>query len=420
MGQGYGYRSCKTTTWHALMLDTQDVKKDFPIFSNHDDLFYFDSASTTQKPQAVIDSVSSFYSSSNANIHRALYKIGETATDAYENVRLKIKSFLNVPDSHEIIFTKGTTESINLVSNAWGRKHLKQKHSIVISEMEHHANIVPWQMIAKEKQAKVKYIPLSENGELAIDAVHELIDENTKIISIVHQSNVFGTINPIEKIIKTAQESNILTLIDGAQSVPHFKVDIKDMGCDFFVFSGHKILGPTGVGVLIARKELLESMDPFLGGGVMIDEVTMNGSTWNQVPLKFEAGTANIAQVIGLGEAIDYVQNIGIEKIYQHEKELLTYCLQKFNEIDELKIYGNPSHRGGIITFNIDNIHPHDLAKFLDTDNICIRAGHHCAQPIMSKIGKSSTARVSFYLYNDFQEIDHLCESVKKTISIFK
>ena len=401
------------------MLNTKKIKKDFPIFSNNHGLIYLDSASTAQKPQVVIDSISSFYSTSNANVHRALYSIGETATESYENVRKKIRNFLDVPDSHEIIFTKGTTESINLVSNAWGRKYLESKHSIVVTEMEHHANLVPWQIIARETKSKLKYIPIDESGNLKINTIENIIDQNTKMIAAVHQSNVFGTINPIDKLIHKAKSIGAISLIDGAQSVPHLKVSIKDIDCDFFVFSGHKIVGPTGVGVLIGRKNILEQMDPFMGGGVMIDEVSMEKSSWNQIPLKFEAGTPNIAQVIGLGIAIDYISGLGLENIYNHEQELLKYCLRRLKEINNIQIYGDYKNSGGIITFNINGIHPHDLAKFLDTDNICIRAGHHCAQPIMNKLGVSSTARVSFYIYNDIEEIDLLIESIKKTVKIF-
>tara|TARA_X000001036_G_scaffold391999_1_gene390589 strand:- start:640 stop:1848 length:1209 start_codon:yes stop_codon:yes gene_type:complete len=401
------------------MLNTKKIKKDFPIFSNNNCLIYFDSASTAQKPQKVIDSISSFYSTSNANVHRALYSIGEAATDSYENVREKIKNFLDVPDSHEIIFTKGTTESINLVSNAWGRKNLNSKHSVVVTEMEHHANLVPWQIITEETGSKLNYIPIDENGNLKIDTLENIIDQDTKMIAMVHQSNVFGTINPISKFIQKAKEIGAISLIDGAQSVPHLKVSIKQIDCDFFVFSGHKIVGPTGVGVLIGRKDILEKMDPFMGGGVMIDEVNMKKSSWNQIPLKFEAGTPNIAQVIGLGSAIDYISSIGLEDIYNHEQQLLRHCLGRLKEINNIQIYGDYKNSGGIITFNINGIHPHDLAKFLDTDNICIRAGHHCAQPIMNKLGVSSTARVSFYIYNDIEEIDLLIESIKKTVKIF-
>jgi len=401
------------------MLNTKKIKKDFPIFSNNHGLIYLDSASTAQKPQVVIDSISSFYSTSNANVHRALYSIGETATESYENVRKKIRNFLDVPDSHEIIFTKGTTESINLVSNAWGRKYLDSKHSIVVTEMEHHANLVPWQIIARETKSKLKYIPIDESGNLKINTIENIIDQNTKMIAAVHQSNVFGTINPIDKLIHKAKSIGAISLIDGAQSVPHLKVSIRDIDCDFFVFSGHKIVGPTGVGVLIGRKNILEQMDPFMGGGVMIDEVSMEKSSWNQIPLKFEAGTPNIAQVIGLGIAIDYISGLGLENIYNHEQELLKYCLRRLKEINNIQIYGDYKNSGGIITFNINGIHPHDLAKFLDTDNICIRAGHHCAQPIMNKLGVSSTARVSFYIYNDIEEIDLLIESIKKTVKIF-
>ena len=403
------------------MLDVKNIKNDFPIFKSKEKNFiYLDSASTSQKPQSVIDSVSSYYDSYSANIHRALYEIGEKATDKYESVREKVRKFMNVPDSHSIIFSSGTTESINLIAYAWGTKNLNNDDHILITEMEHHSNLIPWQLLSSRSNASLDYILLNNDGTLELESLEKKILSKTKIISVSHQSNVFGTINPINKIIDEAKKVGAITVIDGAQAVPHMKVDIENLGCDFYAFSGHKMLGPTGVGVLIGRKTILEKMDPFMGGGEMINTVTMEKSTWNDVPWKFEAGTPNIAQVIGLGAAIDYIEKIGIENIHQHEQGLLKYGLEILSQNENIVLYGNPEIRGAVIPFNVKNVHPHDLAKFLDTDGICIRAGHHCTQPIMNRLGINATARASFYIYNTKNDIEKLAESIKKTADIFK
>tara|TARA_B100000029_G_scaffold93570_1_gene83620 strand:- start:2143 stop:3354 length:1212 start_codon:yes stop_codon:yes gene_type:complete len=403
------------------VLDVKNIKNDFPIFKSKEKNFiYLDSASTSQKPQSVIDSVSSYYDSYSANIHRALYEIGEKATDKYESVREKVRKFMNVPDSHSIIFSSGTTESINLIAYAWGTKNLNKDDHILITEMEHHSNLVPWQLLSSRSNASLDYILLNNDGTLELESLEKKILSKTKIISVSHQSNVFGTINPINKIIDEAKKVGAITVIDGAQAVPHMKVDIENLGCDFYAFSGHKMLGPTGVGVLIGRKTILEKMDPFMGGGEMINTVTMEKSTWNDVPWKFEAGTPNIAQVIGLGAAIDYIEKIGIENIHQHEQALLKYGLEILSQNENIVLYGNPEIRGAVIPFNVKNVHPHDLAKFLDTDGICIRAGHHCTQPIMNRLGINATARASFYIYNTKNDIEKLAESIKKTADIFK
>ena len=402
------------------MLDIDQIRNDFPAYRKKDGNFiYLDSASTSQKPEFVIDAISSYYSSYAANIHRALYEIGEKATDKYEKVREKVKQFINVPDSHVVIFTGGTTESINLIAYSWGSNNLSNGDQILITEMEHHSNIVPWQLLCSRSNASLNYIPIKKDGTLELGKLKENILPKTKLISLTHQSNVFGTINPLNNIIDEAKKIGAITVIDGAQAVPHMKVDIKKLGCDFYAFSGHKMLGPTGVGVLIARKNILEEIDPFMGGGEMINSVNMDESTWNEVPWKFEAGTPNIAQVIGLGAAIDYIQKIGIENIHQHEQELLHYGLDLLDQNKDVTLYGKADNRGAVIPFNLRNIHPHDLAKFLDTDGICIRAGHHCAQPIMNKLGVSATARASFYLYNTKEDIEKLVESIKKTVQIF-
>ena len=402
------------------MLDISQIKNDFPAYKKKDENFiYLDSASTSQKPELVIDSISSYYSSYSANIHRALYEIGEKATDKYESVREKVRQFINVPDSHVVVFTKGTTESINLIAYAWGSNNLSNDDQILITEMEHHSNIVPWQLLCSRSNATLNYIPIKKDGTLELEKLKESISLKPKLISLTHQSNVFGTINPINDIITESKKVGAITVIDGAQAVPHMKVDIKNLDCDFYAFSGHKMLGPTGVGVLIARKNILEKMDPFMGGGEMINTVNMDKSTWNEVPWKFEAGTPNIAQVIGLGASIDYLEKIGIENIHQHEQELLHYGLKLLEQNKNVNLYGGAENRGGVIPFNVKNIHPHDLAKFLDTDGICIRAGHHCAQPIMNKLEISATARASFYLYNTKEDIEKLVEGIEKTVRIF-
>jgi cysteine desulfurase/selenocysteine lyase len=400
------------------MLDVEKIRNDFPIFNDLNKPFiYLDSASTSQKPLEVIDTISSYYNSYAANVHRALYSIGEKATDEYENVRLLVKKILNVPDSHSVIFTSGTTESINLIAYSWGLKNLKKSDSVLITEMEHHSNIIPWQLITKLTDSSLNYIPLNKNGTLSTESMNEQLLSSTKIISISHQSNVFGTINPIKNIIDKAKSMDILTLIDGAQAVPHLKVNLAELDSDFYVFSGHKMLGPTGVGVLIGRNELLEEMEPFLGGGEMINKVNMHESTWNEIPWKFEAGTPKVAQVIGLGAAINYLMNIGLDNVHSHEQSLLRYTLNALGQNEDIILYGNPPERGAVIPFNLKNIHPHDLAKFLDLDGICIRAGHHCAQPIMDYLNVPSTARISMNIYNDENDIDQLLKGIKKTIS---
>ncbi|MBT3675702.1 MAG: cysteine desulfurase [Candidatus Marinimicrobia bacterium] len=400
-------------------MNVKSIRKDFPIFNSEKPFVYLDSASTTQKPQIVIDALTSYYKSYAANVHRALYTIGEKATDEYEGVRLKIKQFLNVPDTHSVIFTRSTTESLNLVAYAWGLKNLCKHDSVLVSEMEHHSNLVPWQLATEKTGASIKYIPLTDDSLLNLESLDSYFSSDTKLVSVCHQSNVFGTVNPIDQIIDAAKNIGTITVIDGAQAVPHMNVDITKLDCDFYAFSGHKMVGPTGVGVLIGRTKLLEEMDPFMGGGEMINTVTIEKSTWNDVPWKFEAGTPNIAQVIGLGAAIDYLQSVGVDTIHEHEKELLTYGLQLLSQNKDITLYGNSTDRGAVIPFNVKNIHPHDLAKFLDTDGICIRAGHHCSQPIMNHLGVTATARASFYLYNTKNDIEELAESIEKTALIF-
>ena len=400
------------------MLSVDGLRKKFPIFKSNQELVYLDSASTTQKPQIVIDAVNEYYSSYSANVHRALYEIGDKATNEYESVRNKVRNFLKVPDTHEIIFTSGTTESINLVAYSWGLNNLNSEKGVLVTEMEHHSNLVPWQIISQKTSSLLKHIPLNNDGTLEISNLESYLN-GIGIISLVHQSNVFGTINPVSEIVKVAKSKNVASLIDGAQAAPHFPVDLSEIDCDFYTFSGHKMVGPTGVGVLIGRKSLLEEMDPFMGGGEMINNVKLDSSTWNEIPWKFEAGTPNIAQVIGLGKALDFLNEVGLETIKGHEDNLLKFALDSLSKIDGITLYGDPPDRGAVIPFNIKNVHSHDLAKFLDTDHVCIRAGHHCAQPIMDSLNISSSARASFYIYNDDEDINRLVNSIKKTVEIF-
>ena len=392
-----------------------NLKKDFPIFQDSE-LIYLDNAATTQKPNSVLKTVQSFYQEANANVHRAIYSLGEEATKRFENARLKISKFINAPSEKEVIFTGGTTGSINLLANSIGNT-VKPDQEILISEMEHHSNIVPWQLMAKRTGAKLKYIPINKKGELELSDPEKYFTNKTRIVSITHMSNVLGTINPINKLAGMAHEVGAMFIVDGAQGVPHMQVDVQNLECDFYTFSGHKMLAPTGVGILWGKMEQLERMDPFMGGGEMITTVSKSLSTWNSVPYKFEAGTPNFAQAVGLGAAVDYLKNIGMKNISEHENELTNYTLNKFKKIDGLRIHGNANHRGGVISFNLGKIHPYDVAQFLNEDNIAIRVGHHCAQPLLKILDETATARVSFYIYNDESDIDKFCDtlnSIKK------
>ncbi len=394
-----------------------EIKKDFPIFSGSD-LVYLDNAATTQKPQSVLDEVDSLYSEANANVHRALYSLGSEATERFENSRKKVAKYIGANSEKEIVFTSGTTESINLLARSIGNT-LKPGDEILISEMEHHSNIVPWQMAAQRTGATLKYLSIKKTGDLDISNPEKYFTSNTKIVSLTHVSNVLGTINPIKKLSEKAHQVGAIMIVDGAQGASHMPVDVKELGCDFYAFSGHKMLGPTGIGVLWGKTEYLEEMDPFMGGGEMINTVTMESSTWNDIPYKFEAGTPNFAQAVGLGAAIDYLQNIGMNNIATHEQMLIIYALGKLNQIDGLRIHGSAKDRGGVISFNMDGIHPHDLAQFLNEDNIAIRVGHHCAQPLLKALGETATARMSFYIYNDESDVDKFCESLETIKNYF-
>ena len=404
------------------MLDIDSIRKDFPFLeaeNGENPLVYFDNASTTQKPIQVLNKLDQFYRKSNANVHRGVYRLSQRATDAYENARKKIAGFINAKDDRSIIFTRGTTESINLVAYAWAQQQLKPGDEILVTEMEHHSNLVPWQITAERTGAVLKYIPLNDDLELDLEKLEKYFTPKTKVFALIHKSNTLGKLNPVQKLIRHAKTVGAITVVDGAQSVPHTTVDVQQLGCDFFAFSGHKILGPTGVGILFGKPKLLESMEPFQSGGEMIEKVTMTHSTWNDIPWKFEAGTPNIAQAVGLGKALDFLQNISMKKVEEHIGELTEYGMKKLNEINGVRIYNKKNIHGGIISFNVDGVHPHDLAQFLDQDNIAIRTGHHCTQPIMKKLGVSGTARISFYIYNTKEEIDKLCGCMKSTLNYF-
>ena len=393
-----------------MTLPKNSLKSDFPIF-NDSDLVYLDNASTTQKPKQVLDAVMAMYTDSNANVHRALYDIGSKATEKFENSRKNISDFINASSEKEIIFTSGTTESINLLAHTLDNS-LGPGDDILVSEMEHHANLVPWQMASERTGASLKFIPINSRGELDLSDPEKYFTRSTKIIAITHVSNVLGTINPINDIAGIAKEIGALFIVDGAQGIPHQSIDVQDLGCDFYAFSGHKMLGPTGIGSLWGKMELLEEMDPFMGGGEMIENVSMLSSTWNEVPYKFEAGTPNFVQAVGLSAAIDYLNDIGMTNITKHESELTSYALEKMSQIEGLRVFGSPKNRAGVISFNIDGIHAHDLAQFLNEDNIAIRVGHHCAQPLLSSLKENSVARLSIYIYNDKSDIDMFCTSL--------
>ncbi len=405
----------------------ENIRKDFPILKRtvreNKDLVYLDNASTTQKPNQVIDAITDFYRNHNANIHRAVYALAEEATELYEQTRDKVADLINIKNRKEIIFVRGTTEAINLVAYAWGRDHLKESDIIVTTEYEHHSNIVPWQLLTKEKGAKLEYIGMDDDGELILDDLDKyLATGKVKLVTFSLVSNVLGTISDAEKIISKCKAAGVLTLIDGAQAVPHMRVDVEKLGCDFFAFSGHKMLGPTGIGILWVRTSVLETMNPFHGGGDMIREVHKYETTWNDLPYKFEAGTPSIADVVGFGAAIDYLLKIGMDNIRQHEIELTSYALEKLSSVKGLHIYGTRdiSKRGGVISFNFADVHPHDVAQIIDGEGIAIRSGHHCAQVLMERLNVAATSRVSFYIYNTKEEIDKLINSLNKVARIFK
>jgi cysteine desulfurase/selenocysteine lyase len=407
-----------------MTLDVARIRRDFPILDRKvhgKPLVYFDNAATSQKPRQVIHTLVRYYETYNANIHRAVHTLGEEATAAYEEAREKVARFINAPSTENIIFTRNTTEAINLVSYSWGRANIHGSDEILLTEMEHHSDLIPWQRLAAEKGATVRYIPLTEHQTLALDGLENLFEANTRMVAMPHVSNSLGTINPVEKIAREAQRNGVMFLVDGAQGAPHLPVDVQAIGCDFYAFSSHKMLGPTGVGVLYGRKELLQEMDPFLGGGEMIRKVTFEGATWNDLPWKFEAGTPNIADVIAYGAAIDYLTELGMESVREHEMEITAYALDRLRQLNDITLYGppDPAERGGVVSFNLGEVHPHDVGQVLDSYGVAIRAGHHCTQPLMRSLGVAGTARASFYVYNTPEEVDVMVEALKATREIF-
>ncbi len=406
------------------MFDFKTIIKDFPILNrkiNEKKLIYFDNAATSQKPKVVIDALSNFYSNTNANIHRGVHTLSMESTYLYDEAKDKIAEFINAPNSNAIIFTRGTTESLNLIADSWGQSNLKESDNIVITELEHHSNIVPWQELIKKTKSKLKYIPINSDGTLNLSNINNIITKNTKLVSMTHVSNGIGTINNIKEIIKIAKSVGAITIIDAAQSAPHMPLDVADLDCDFLTFSGHKMLAPTGIGVLYGKKEILEAMPPYQKGGDMILEVTFDKSTWNEIPFKFEAGTPNIAGAIGLSAAVKYLMEIGMQNIREHEIEITKYAYSNLMNINGIEILGpeNIDIRAGLISFNIPDIHPHDLGTFLDSKGIAIRTGHHCAMPLIKKLGSHSSARASFYIYNTNQEIDKFTTEINNSIKYF-
>ena len=395
------------------------IRDDFPILKsriNNHQLVYFDNAATTQKPQSVIDGISNYYKSYNANIHRGIHSLAEKATEEFEETRSLVKEFINASSENEIIFTRGTTEGINLISSSLSKFYFNEGDEIIISEMEHHSNIVPWQMIADENKLNLKVINVSENGEIDMDHFKSLISEKTKLVSIVYISNTLGTINPVKKIIEKCKENNILSVVDGAQSSAHKKIDVTDLNCDFYVFSAHKMYGPTGVGVVYGKEEILEKMPPYMGGGEMIKDVSFSNTSYNNLPYKFEAGTPNIGDVIGFKEAINYIKSIGIDNIETYEISLKEYTEDALKKIDGIKVVGTAKDKVGIFSFTTEKVHYYDLGLLLDAKGIALRTGHHCTQPLMDKYSLDGTARLSLAIYNSTEEVDFFVESLSNLI----
>ncbi|WP_456277792.1 cysteine desulfurase [Bacillus sp. AK128] len=402
-------------------MDIKDIRSQFPILDqqvNGKKLVYLDSAATSQKPLRVIEAIEKYYKEYNSNVHRGVHTLGTRATDGYEGAREKVRKFINASSMEEIIFTRGTTTALNTVAASYARETLKSGDEIVITYMEHHSNIIPWQQVAKKTGATLKYLPLQEDGSISLEDARSTITSNTKIVSIMHVSNVLGVINPIKELAQIAHQNGAIMVVDGAQSAPHMKIDVQDLDCDFFAFSGHKMCGPTGIGVLYGKKHLLEKMEPVEFGGEMIDFVELQDSTWKELPWKFEAGTPIIAGAIGLGAAIDFLEEIGLDNINAHDQKLAKYASERMAEVEGLKIFG-PKERTGLVTFTMDDVHPHDVATVLDAEGIAVRAGHHCAQPLMKWLKVSATARASFYLYNQEEEIDELVKGLIKTKEYF-
>ncbi len=404
--------------------DVQAVRADFPVLErqiNGKPLVFLDSAASSQKPLAVIEAMSHYYRTSHANVHRGIYRLSEEATDAYEQARAKVARFINADRPQEIIFTRNATEAINLVAASWGRTHLRPGDEILLTEMEHHANLVPWQLIAQEREARLRFIPFTDDGQLDLSKLDDLLTGRTRLVGFTQASNVLGTLTPVRQIVDAAHAAGAVVLVDGAQGAPHLPVDVQALGCDFYVFSSHKMCGPTGIGVLWGRRELLDSMPPYMGGGEMIRRVTLEKSEWAALPHKFEAGTPAIAEAVGLGVAVDYLSQLGMAAVREHEKELTGYALERLAEVPGLTVYGptDVQVRGGVAAFTLDGAHPHDVATILDSEGVAVRAGHHCAMPLHTRLGLPATTRASFYIYNTPAEIDRLVEAVYKVKHIF-
>ena len=408
----------------AKLLDVTQIRADFPILQRQVkpgvQLVYLDSTATSQKPQQVIQAMDDYYRSSNANIHRGIHVLAEEATALYEAARERVSRFIGAPSARQIIFTRNTTESINLVAYSWGRANLEEGDVVILTEMEHHSNLVPWQILARERNIRLEFISVNPDGLLDLDSYKDLLKREPRLVAFTHMSNVLGTINPAEEIIRMAHDVGAVTLVDGAQSVPHFPVDVKQLGADFLAFSAHKMCGPTGIGVLYGRKDLLESMPPFLGGGDMIKRVHLRSFTNNELPYKFEAGTPAIAEAVGMGAAVDYLSSVGLGSIAEHEKEIVSYALERLEEIPGVWVFGpEAQYKGGVVSFTLAGVHPHDISQILDMDGIAIRAGHHCAMPLHEKYNLPATARASFYLYNTQEEVDKLVNSIYKVKTLF-
>ena len=414
------------TVYHPprLGFDVQAVRADFPILErniNGKKLVFLDSAASSQKPLQVIGAINNYYRTSHANVHRGIYRLSEEATDAFENARGRVARFINANSKNEIIFTRNTTESINLVAFSWARANVNAGDEILLTEMEHHANLVPWQLVAQEKDARLRFIPITDDGQLDLTEMDNLLTERTKLVAFTQASNVLGTLTPVREIVDLAHSVGAVTLVDGAQGVPHMPVDVQALGCDFYAFSSHKMCGPTGVGVLWGRREILEGMPPFMAGGEMIRRVELERSEWAEIPHKFEAGTPAIAEAIGLGAAVDYLSDLGMEAVRAHEKELTAYALERLVEVPGLTVYGptDLEVRGGVTAFALDGAHPHDIATILDSEAVAVRAGHHCAMPLHKRLCLPASTRASFYIYNTPEEIDRLIEALYKVKHIF-
>ena len=407
---------------HLAPLDVEGLRRDFPILSQrvrNKPLVYLDNGATTQKPQSVIDALVHYYTTENANIHRGVHYLSQQATFAYERTRGRIRRFLNATDNSEIIFVRGTTEGINLVAQSYARPHLNKGDEIIVSQMEHHSNIVPWQMVCAERGAQLRVIPVDDTGELILEEYEKLLNPRTRLVAIAHASNVLGTINPVARITALAHQQGVPVLVDGAQGIPHLPVDVRALGCDFYVFSSHKLFGPTGIGVLYGRRELLESMPPYQGGGSMIQKVSFEGTTYAELPNRFEAGTPHIAGAIGLEAAIDYLNEAGPERLAAYETELLGYATQALSQVEGLRLFGTAREKVGVLSFSMEAAHPHDIGTVLDSEGIAIRAGHHCAQPLMQRYGVPAMARASLAFYNTREEIDALVDALCKVNEVF-